>query len=409
MPLFEYQVRTAAGELSKGTLEAATSGEAAQILRRQGAYISQLNEAQEQEDILTRLKNFSVDFGPSRKDVLNFSNQLAVMIKAGISIHDALEGIGEQMDNPKFKKIIIAIKNDVEGGQSLSGALGKYPDVFSNLYVNMMAAAEISGSLASMLEQLAHYLDQEAETRSQVRGAMVYPCIIALMAVSVTVFLLTFVLPRFTAIFAGKEQLLPTPTKIIMATSAFLRGYWYFIVPAIGVAIWGFLYFIGTQVGRYWWDKTKLVAPIIKKLCRSLYITRSLHTMGVLTGAGVPILDTLSITSEISGNTLYRKMWVDVHDSVRQGQKIASSLAASPLLPSSVVQMIRSGEDSGKLAEVLRDISEFYGRELKATIKTVTAMIEPIMIILMGVLVGFIAMSIILPIFKMSSLVLGKH
>jgi type IV pilus assembly protein PilC len=409
MPLFEYQIRTSAGGTSTGTLTAANSGEAAQLLRQQGAYISHLGEIQEQEDLFTRLKNFSIDFGPSRKDVLNFTNQLSVMIKAGISIHDALEGIAEQMDNHKFRKIILAIKNDVEGGLSFSGALNKYPDVFSNLYINMMAAAEVSGSLASMLEQLAHYLDQEAETRSQVRGAMVYPCIIAFMAVTVTIFLLTFVLPRFTAIFAGKEQYLPRPTKMIMAISAFLRGYWYFLVPAIGVGIWGFLFSIHTTIGRYWWDKAKLFMPIIRKLCRSLYITRGLHTMGVLTGAGVPILDTLSITSDISGNTLYKKMWVDVHDAVRQGQKIASSLAVSTLLPSSVVQMIRSGEDSGKLAEVLKDISEFYARELKATIKSVTAMIEPIMIMIMGVVVGFIAMSIILPIFKMSSLVIGKH
>jgi type IV pilus assembly protein PilC len=409
MSLFEYQVRTTAGAMNKGTLTAANSGEAAQILRQQGAYISHLAEVQDQEDMLTRIKNFSIDFGPSRNDVLNFSNQLSVMIKAGISIHDALSGIGEQIENPKFRKIVLAIKNDVESGQTLSGALSKYPDVFNNLYVNMMAAAEVSGSLASMLEQLAHYLDQEAETRSQVRGAMVYPGIIATMAVTVTIFLLTFVLPRFTAIFAGKESLLPTPTKILMGTSEFLRGYWYFLVPLLALEIWAFLFFIHTTVGRYYWDKTKLVVPIVKKLCRALYISRSLHTMGVLTSAGVPILDTLSITSEISGNVLYKKMWVEVHDSVRQGQKIASTLAASSLLPSSVVQMIRSGEDSGKLADVLRDVSEFYARELKGTIKTVTAMVEPIMIIIMGLVVGFIAMSIILPIFKMSSLVLGKH
>jgi type IV pilus assembly protein PilC len=409
MSLFEYQVRTTAGAMNKGTLTAANSGEAAQILRQQGAYISHLAEVQDQEDMLTRIKNFSIDFGPSRNDVLNFSNQLSVMIKAGISIHDALSGIGEQIENPKFRKIVLAIKNDVESGQTLSGALSKYPDVFNNLYVNMMAAAEVSGSLASMLEQLAHYLDQEAETRSQVRGAMVYPGIIATMAVTVTIFLLTFVLPRFTAIFAGKESLLPTPTKILMGTSEFLRGYWYFLVPLLALEIWAFLFFIHTTVGRYYWDKTKLVVPIVKKLCRALYISRSLHTMGVLTSAGVPILDTLSITSEISGNVLYKKMWVEVHDSVRQGQKIASTLAASSLLPSSVVQMIRSGEDSGKLADVLRDVSEFYARELKGTIKTVTAMVEPIMIIIMGMVVGFIAMSIILPIFKMSSLVLGKH
>jgi type IV pilus assembly protein PilC len=215
-------------------------------------------------------------------------------------------------------------------------------------------------------------------------------------------------LPKFTAIFAGKEQYLPGPTKVLMASSAFLRGYWYYLVPAIGGVFWGFWYFTGTTVGRYWWDKTKLSLPLIKTLCRSLYITRSLHTMGVLTRAGVPILNTLAITAQISGNVLYKNMWHGVHEEVRQGRKIASSLSQYKLMPSGVIQMIRSGEDSGTMSDVLRDVSSFYARELKTVIKTVTSMIEPIMIVLMGVLVGFIAMSIILPIFKMSNLVTGK-
>jgi type IV pilus assembly protein PilC len=256
-----------------------------------------------------------------------------------------------------------------------------------------------------MLQKLAEYLDAEAETRSQVRGAMVYPVIIAVMAVSVTIFLLCFVLPRFTAIFAGKEHLLPAPTKGLMATSAFMRGYWYFILPAIGAFFWGFWYFIGTEGGRRWWDKAKLVIPLIKTLCRSLYISRSLHTMGVLTKAGVPILNTISITAQIAGNLLYKEMWLGVYEEVRQGKKIASSLSQYTLMPGNVIQMVKSGEDSGTMSDVLRDVSDYYARELKTIIKTVTSMIEPIMIILMGILVGFIAMSIILPIFKMSSVV----
>jgi type IV pilus assembly protein PilC len=408
MAVFEYQVRNTAGQLSRGTMSATSAVEAAQSLRRQGNFISQLNEAAAGKGGMSALKNFSIQFGPSRKDVLYFTNQLSVMVKAGISIDDALGGIGEQLQNQKFKRIVLAIKADVEGGQSFSQALSKYPDVFSNLYVNMMAAAEVSGSLASMLEQLAHYLDQETETRSQIRGAMVYPGIIAFMAISVTVFLLTFVLPRFVVVFAGKESLLPTPTKMIMALSLFIRTFWYYLIPALGAFAWGFWYFINMPVGRLWWDRVKLVLPIVSKLCRALYITRGLHTMGVLTSAGVPILDTIQITSDISGNVHYKKMWNNVHNSVRQGHKIASSLATSSLLPASVVQMIRSGEDSGKLSEVLADISRFYGRELKATIKAVTAMIEPVMIIVMGFIVGFIAMSIILPIFKMSAIVSGK-
>jgi len=173
----------------------------------------------------------------------------------------------------------------------------------------MVAAAEVSGSMSAMLQQLVEYLDQEAQTRSQVIGAMVYPIIIAVMAVSTTIFLLTFVLPRFLVVFAGKEDLLPAPTKMIMGLSAVTRGYWFVIFPAIGAAMWAFWYFINTAIGRQWWDRTKLRIPLLKTLCRSLYITRSLHTMGVLTNAGVPILDTIIITAQVSGNVLYEKMW----------------------------------------------------------------------------------------------------
>lgn len=355
-----------------------------------------------------QVSQFKVEFGPSRKDILNFTNQLAVMIRAGISLQDSLESIGEQIENSKFKVVIFDLKNRIEAGQSFSQALAEHPQTFSDLYINMVAAAEISGSLSGMLQKLAEYLDNEAETRSQVRGAMVYPVIIAVMAVTVTIFLLCFVLPRFTAIFAGKEHLLPTPTKALMATSAFLRGFWFVIIPVIGAGFWAFWYFIGTKDGRRWWDKTKLSMPLIKSLCQNLYITRSMHTMGVLTKAGVPILNTISITAQIAGNVLYKQMWLSVFEEVRQGKKIASSLAQYSLMPANVVQMIRSGEDSGTMSDVLRDIASFYSRELKTTIKTVTSMIEPIMIVIMGVLVGFIAMSIILPIFKMSSVVMGK-
>jgi len=358
--------------------------------------------------VMGKLRGFRVEFGPSRKDILHFTNQLAVMIRAGISIQDALEGIGEQHNNAKFKAVIRDLRVRIEEGNSFSQALAEHPQVFNNLYINMVAAAEASGSLSDMLQKLAEYLDQETETRSQVKSAMVYPVIIAVMAVAVTIFLLCFVLPRFTAIFRGKEHLLPMPTVILMATSAFLRHWWYVILPAIGGGFWGFYFFVNTTTGRRWWDRTKLVLPLIRTLCRSLYITRGLHTMGVLTRAGVPILNTISITAHISGNTLYKEMWLGVYEEVRQGKKIAAALARYGLMPSNVVQMIRSGEDSGSMADVLRDISAFYGRELTAVIKAVTSMIEPIMIVCMGCLVGFIAMSIILPIFKMSSIVTGK-
>jgi type IV pilus assembly protein PilC len=360
------------------------------------------------QNVLQNLREFRVELGPGRKDILNFTNQLSVMIRAGISIQDSLEAIADQEKNRKFAVIIRNLKNRIENGDSFSQALAAHSEVFSNLYINMIAAAEISGSLSLMLQKLAEYLDQENDTRSQIKGAMVYPVIIAFMAVCVTIFLLVFVLPRFTSIFAGSENLLPKPTKILMATSSGLRNYWYIILPLIATVVGSFVFLIHTPSGRVWWDKTKLGIPIIRRLCRSLYITRSLHTMGVLTNAGVPILDTISITAHISGNILYKKMWQSVGDEVKQGHKIAASLDKYDLMPSNVVQMIRSGEESGTMGEVLGNIADFYARELKAVIKAVTSMIEPIMIVIMGVLVGFIAMSIILPIFKMSALVTSK-
>jgi len=405
--------REAAGAVSEAQQPTQMPPEQGQESARRGSATPRqsstlTNHGNRQRLTFQKIKNFRVECGPNRKDILNFTKQLAIMIRAGISLQDSLEAIAEQNDKEKFKVVIFDLKNQIESGQSFSQALSEHSDVFSDLYINMVAAAEVSGSLSGMLQKLAEYLDAEAETRSQVKGAMVYPIIIAFMAVSVTIFLLCFVLPRFTAIFAGKEHLLPRPTKALMATSAFVRGYWYFIIPVIGASFWGFWYFIGTEGGGRWWDKTKLTLPLIKTLCRNLYITRSLHTMGVLTRAGVPILNTISITAQIAGNVLYKDMWLGVYEEVRQGRKIASSLSQYSLMPSNVVQMVRSGEDSGTMSDVLRDVSDYYARELKTIIKTVTSMIEPAMIVLMGVLVGFIAMSIILPIFKMSSVVIGK-
>ena len=207
---------------------------------------------------------FQFEFGPSRKDILNFTNQLAVMLRAGISLQDALESIGSQIEKQKFRVIVMDLKQQIEAGKSFSQALSAHPEVFNNLYINMVAAAEISGSMSSMLQRLSEYLDQEAETRSQVISAMVYPVIIGVMAVTCVTFLLTFVLPRFLLVFEGKEHLLPTPTKLIMALSNGIRGYWFIIFPALGGLIWGFWYLTRkTEAGRQWWDRTKLRIPLL--------------------------------------------------------------------------------------------------------------------------------------------------
>jgi type IV pilus assembly protein PilC len=301
--------------------------------------------------------------------------------------------------------MLVQMKRDVESGKQFSDALMRYPKVFSPLYINMVKASELSGGFSKMLDRIAGYLNQQIETASMVKGAMIYPGIIGGMAISTTIFLLTFVLPRFMTIFEGKEAALPAPTKLLLALSAFMTHYWYVLLFAAIAGTWGVVLTLRTDWGRLWFDKVKLSIPLFKKLFRALYINRSLHTMGQLINAGVPMLDTLAITAEISGNLLYRRMWRAVYTAVKQGKKISAPLNKSPLLPRAVVQMISAGEESGKLGEVLDEVSEFYARELKMVIKSVTAMIEPLMIVMMGSVVGFIAMSIILPIFKISTLV----
>lgn len=403
MPSYRFESKNAAGKVSSGVLQAANLGAASQQLRARGEYILALAPADGGKG-KGGLASMSFSLGPSAKDVCNFTGQLAVMIRAGISIRAAIEGVADQTENPKFKAMLTQMKKDVESGKQFSDALKRYPKTFSPLYINMVKASELSGGFSKMLERIAQYLMQQIETASMVRGAMIYPGIIGTLAIGTTIFLLKFVVPRFMVIFKGKEAALPPPTKALLAISDFMNAYWYLLIFAVVAAVWSFFLLIRTDWGRLWWDKTKLTIPLFKKMFRALYISRSLHTMGQLLNAGVPMLDTLSITADISGNTLYKRMWRVVYGAVKQGKKISAPLQKSPLLPKSVVQMISAGEESGKLGEVLDQVSDFYSRELKEVIKSCTAMIEPLMIVIMGGLVGFIAMSIILPIFKLSQL-----
>lgn len=337
--------------------------------------------------------------------MLDFTTQLAVMIRAGINLRAALEGIAEQTTQPAFRRVIMGMKQDVESGKQFSEAITRHPKLFGPLYVSMVRASEMSGSFAEMLDRIAGYIAQQIETRKMVIGASIYPGIIGSLAVCVTVFLLTFVLPRFYTVFEGKEDILPWATTFLMSISKFLVARWPIVLGAT-VGLGGLLYAAArTEVGRFWIDKLKLTIPVLRGMFSSLYISRSLQTMGQLINAGVPMLDTLAITGEISGNQLYRGLWARVHSNVKQGKKIAAPLSKDGLLPRAVVQMISAGEESGKLGEVLDEVSTFYAKQLKDRIKAVTSMIEPVMILVMGTVVGFIAMAIILPIFKMSQLV----
>ncbi len=407
MANYRYQVRTAQGQTQIGVIGAESAAAAAAVLRNQGLHVLAMNPVGSgggPTSLLARLKDLNTS-QPSAKNVLDFTTQLAVMIRAGINLRAALEGIAEQTTHVRFKKIINQIKTDVESGKQLSEALMRHPKLFGPLYVNMVRASEMAGNFSKMLERIAAYINQQLETRRMVIGAAIYPAIIGTLAVGVTVFLLTFVLPKFASVFEGKEDVLPWATNFLMNLSAGMVMYWPYLLGGLAALIGAVYAFTRTELGSFWVDKLKLTVPVLRAMFRALYISRSLQTMGQLINAGVPLLDTLAITGDISGNQLYRAMWKRVYTAVKQGKKINATLQKDPLLPRSVSQMISAGEESGKLGEVLDEISVYYAKQLKDAIKAVTGMIEPIMILVMGTVVGFIAMAIILPIFKMSQIV----
>src|SRR6476469_2825041 len=237
MPTYRYESRNAAGKVQAGILSAPDLASASQQLRSRGEYILALAPADGAAK--KNSLNFSITFGPSAKDVQNFTSQLAVMIRAGISIRAAIEGIADQAQNPKFKAMLVQMKKDVESGKQFSEALTRYKKTFSPLYINMVKASELSGGFSKMLDRIASYLAQQIETRSMVVGAMIYPGIIGTMAIGTTVFLLTFVLPRFMVIFQGKEEHLPVPTKLLLALSNFMTNYWYILLAALVALVWG--------------------------------------------------------------------------------------------------------------------------------------------------------------------------
>ncbi len=407
MPQYRFQVKSQDGKTQSGVMSADSASAAATVLRNQGVHVMSVDEQKGSSagsgfmETLAAMNNKK----PTQKNVLDFTTQLAVMIRAGINLRAALDGIADQTDHKMFKKIINQLKADVESGKQFSDALMRYPKLFGPLYINMVRASEMSGSFSDMLERIAGYIGQQMETRRMVIGASIYPAIIGGMAVSVTVFLMTFVLPKFYTVFEGKEDVLPWATNFLMGVSQLMTEQWPFLVGGF-VVIFGAIFAFGkTEVGGFWIDRMKLTVPVLRTMFRSLYITRSLQTMGQLINAGVPMLDTIAITGDITGNRIFEGLWRKVHTSVKQGRKIADPMQGSSLLPKSVVQMVAAGEESGKLGEVLDEISVFYAQKLKDNIKAVTGMIEPVMIILMGSVVGFIAMAIILPIFKMSQIV----
>jgi len=325
------------------------------------------------------------------------------MINAGISIIKCLDILENQTKDEVLKPVIQSVRRDVKEGMTLTEALAKHPNVFSKLYVNMIRAAEIGGILDIILERLAGFLEKELEIKQKVKSALMYPILVLIFAFLVVCALFVVVLPRFKEIFTSMNVDMPPATQFLFTASDAFINYWY-IVVIIGVASSIALNKYGKTVkGRYNIDKFKLKVPIVGDLVLKMSISRFTRTFGTLLASGVPMMRSLEIIGETSGNAVLAEAIANTRESIREGQKISAPLAQSTLFPAMVVHMVDVGEETGRLSDMLAKVADFYDQEVDAVIKGLTSMLEPMLIVFMGVIVGFIAISVMSPIFKLVS------
>jgi type IV pilus assembly protein PilC len=391
---FHYKVRDTLGKTHEGDIESENRDAAAQTLRDDGFQVLTLEEDEAGLQLFPRRVK--------KADIIYATSQLAIMVDTGITLSGALAGIAEQEDNPTFKTLLLDLKNRVEGGEDFSSALANHPRHFDKTFISMVKASEHTGTLGEMLERVALYLRSELEMRAKVRAALAYPGVMGVLAISVTIFLLTYVLPKFTPIFERKNMKLPLPTTIMMGASHVLIGYWWaWLVGGVSLAL---LYWFGrkTVPGRKFLDYMKINLPIVGVMFRKVTLSRSIRTLGTMIQSGVSMLDAIRLTSDVAGNYYYEQAWNRVLDQITQGNRICEALQGDPLFPKTLIQMISAGEETGKLDFVLQKVSVYYDREVEMSLKTATSLIEPIMITVMGVVVGGIGLGLMLPIFSLS-------
>ena len=340
-----------------------------------------------------------------RDEVIFFTTQLAVMVETGVTLSEALDAIADQLTEPVFKAIVTDLSEQVKAGVEFSAVLEKYPRVFTRMFVALMRASEVSGQMGTMLMRASEYMSQERETLKKIRGAMIYPMCMMAFCTLVVVGLLVFILPRFEKIYSGKGALLPLPTRFLLGLSHGMTDYWFLVIPAVaGVGV-GLFYFCRSPAGKDMMDTVRIRMPLVGGMYRKAYLARGLRTLGTMVSTGVALLEGLEITSRIAGNRHFQAIWESVAGQVEQGGSITDELIKHPLVPGTITHMIAAGERTGQLANVMNRVADFCEADVKIAVKSVTSLIEPLMIIMMGIIIGGIAMALLLPVFSMSKLV----
>lgn len=404
---FSYRARRPdGGEVVRGVVEAPDHHAAVRELRRQGLAILSVELGDKGAAVGTELSPEKLRQQLSRKmkrdDVVTFCQQLSIMLRTGVPLAESLDTFSAQAGKKEVGQFVGLIKQDVCEGEDFSAVLAKYPNTFPPLLVSLMKAAEVSGKLDEMLARVAKELAKQRKTTKQIKGAMMYPGIMLVVAVAAVTIIMVFVLPKFDPLFKQQGDMLPMPTKGLMWLSNFLKTGYFIYLPTIFGAVGGLWYYLRTPHGRRTMDTVKLRAPILGHMFRTMYLVRFSATMATLLAAGVALLDVVRITKEVTGNVHYDKMWDLLGERVSHGQDLSPTFREFDFIPRNIVAMIASGEKSGRLPEVLEAAAAAAEDDLEIAIKSTTSLIEPIMIVGMGVVVGGIASAMLLPIFNMS-------
>ncbi|UCD54782.1 MAG: type II secretion system F family protein [Candidatus Omnitrophota bacterium] len=397
MPTYIYKARDATGKPVKGRMAAKTAEELVDKLRKMGYMTTQVTESLplKMESLFDRLRPINAE------DMIMFNVQLANMLNAGISILDSLGALARQLENKKLKEAIGGITRSIEGGDNFSQALARYPLIFPKLFVNMVKAGEASGKLDNILLRYAEYFERQSDLKQKVKAALFYPTVLLFAGLTVTLFIVTFIIPQFAQVFIKSNVPLPIPTLILFKVGVAIKKFWYVGVLLVISAWIGIKNYINTERGRLVFDRFKLKVLVLGPLHRKAAISGFARTFGTLSASGVPILESLDITKDVVGNEVLSRVIASARKAVEKGQNLSEPLKISEEFPPDVIQMISVGEESGSLDRMLNKIADFYDMSVGYAIKKLTTILEPLFLVVMGCMVGFIMASMLLPIFDM--------
>jgi type IV pilus assembly protein PilC len=394
-PVFKWSGKTRQGEIRSGEMEASDADAVRSRLSQMGIEPTKVRKKPKE----LRLPGFG---GVTTKDILVFTRQFSVMIDAGLPLVQALDILGTQADNAAFKKVLLAVKGRVEAGSTFADALGDHPKVFDELFVQLVRAGEIGGILDTILQRLGAYIEKNEKLARRVKGAMVYPSIVLTVAVAVTVVLLAFVTPTFEKMFKDFGGAMPAPTQFLIDLSHGLTENWYWFVAVPAAIAFAFKMFVRNKRGRELWDAFVLKMPVFGSLARKIAVARFTRTLGTMLSSGVPILDALEIVAKSSGNKTIEKAVYFTRAKISEGKNMAGPLAETGVFPPMVVQMIGVGEATGAMDQMLSKIADFYDDEVDVAVAALTSMIEPVMMVFLGGVVGGFLVAMYLPIFSIA-------